>query len=307
MGELIFIDLRDMNAYIQIVCKKSQISNLTKESVIQVSGKVTKRKEANPKMVTGEIEVIASDIIILAKAETPPFVIKDNVDAKEEIRLKYRYLDLRRKPMQNNLILRNKLFKAIRDFLEKENFLEIETPILSKSTPEGARDFLVPTRNKNKFFALPQSPQIYKQLLMASGFEKYFQIAKVFRDEDLRADRQYEFTQLDLEMAFTDEEEIKNLIEKMMCSIFNKLNLPIKTPFQRMDYDVAMNDYGSDKPDLRFDNKLIDLKSAFLKNDFQVFKNANHIKGLVLKEVLTKQQIKDLENEAKKNGAKGLA
>ncbi|MCK5945970.1 MAG: hypothetical protein KAG04_01725 [Mycoplasmataceae bacterium] len=247
MGGMLFLDLRDRWGITQIIVKDFN-ETIMKESVIKVVGEVVKRKDVNDKNPTGEIEVVTSDVTILSVAKTPPFVIKDDAEAKEDLRLEYRYLDLRKPKMTSNLVLRHKVIKYIRDFLDKEGFIEIETPLLSKSTPEGARDFLVPTRNKKKFFALPQSPQLYKQMLMASGIEKYFQVARAFRDEDSRSDRQPEFTQLDIEASFTDEEQIISLIERMYKEVFGRLDIEIKIPFNRISYADSMEKYGNDKP-----------------------------------------------------------
>ncbi len=306
MGGVTFVDLRDRWGITQLVLRDSEVS-LSKESVIEVKGKVSKRQDKNENLPTGEIEIEVSELNILSKAEQLPFIVHDELDAKEDTRLHHRFLDLRRPVMQNKIITRYKINKAFRDFLDSKEFIEIETPILSKSTPEGARDFLVPTRDEGKFFALPQSPQLYKQLLMASGFEKYFQIARSFRDEDSRKDRQPEFTQLDMEVSFASEEDIKQLVEEMFVFVFNKLGHKVNAPFQRMDYDVAMNEYGSDKPDLRFDNKLLDVKKYFANTEFNVFKDVEAIKMIRIDEVLSSKQIKTLEEEAKKNGAKGMA
>ena len=306
MGELTFVDLRDRWGITQLVFK-GEVPSFTKESVLEVNGTVVERQDKNPSLPTGDIEINVSNVKVLSKAEQLPFIIHDELEAKEDTRLKHRYLDLRRPTMAKNIILRHKLNKAFRDFLDSEDFLEIETPILSKSTPEGARDFLVPTRKHGQFFALPQSPQLYKQLLMASGFEKYFQIARAFRDEDSRKDRQPEFTQLDIEMSYANEQDIQDLVERMIKFVFNKLGKEVQTPFMRMSFDEAMNRFGSDKPDLRFKNELIDAKESFANTEFNVFKSAESIKYVFIDKVLSKKQIKTLEEEAKKNGAKGLA
>ena len=247
MGGMLFLDLRDRWGITQIIVKDFK-ETIMKESALKIVGEVVKRKDTNEKNPTGEIEVVTSDITILAASKVPPFVVKDGVEAKEDLRLEYRYLDLRKPKMAKNLVLRHKVIKYARDFLDNEGFIEVETPLLSKSTPEGARDFLVPTRAKGKFFALPQSPQIYKQMLMASGIEKYFQVARAFRDEDARSDRQPEFTQLDIELSFTSEEEIISLIERMYKEILGKLGIEIKIPFNRISYKESMEKYGNDKP-----------------------------------------------------------
>jgi len=256
-GKIGFLHLRDRYGKTQIFLNKNlaqEFRSLNKEDIIQVSGEVKVRPESQVKGPgTGEIELSAKEIKILKEVSELPLDLSEDIESHEDTRLKYRYIDLRRENMQKNIILRHKLIKAIRDFLDEESFLEIETPVLSKSTPEGARDYIVPARNfKGKFFALPQSPQIYKQLLMVSGFDKYFQIARCFRDEDLRADRQPEFTQLDLEMSFIDEEDIYYLNEKLMKYVFKQvLGVDLKTPFPRMTYNEAMKKYGNDRPDLR--------------------------------------------------------
>ena len=255
-GKIGFISIRDRYGITQLVLGKDfvkQLESLRRESVIRVEGKVNKRPKPNKELKTGEIEVEVSKLEVLNEAEPLPLELDEGVKSTEETRLKYRYLDLRKEKMQNNLIMRHKVFKAMRDFFDKENFLEIETPILAKSTPEGARDYLVPSRvYPGKFFALPQSPQLFKQLCMVAGFDKYVQIVKCYRDEDLRADRQTEFTQLDVEMSFIDEEDIYSLIEHMFKYVFKEvLNVDVKIPFQRLTYEEAMKKYKTDKPDLR--------------------------------------------------------
>jgi len=262
-GGLIFVDMRDRSGIVQIVFDAAEMGEsfskaetLRNEFVIGIRGKVRARsaETVNPKMDTGEIEVVVSELRILNKAKTPPFYIQDGVDVDENVRLRYRYLDLRRAEMQKNIMLRHRVAKIMRDYLDDNGFLEIETPMLCRSTPEGARDFLVPSRlNPGEFYALPQSPQIFKQLLMVSGFEKYFQIVRCFRDEDLRADRQPEFTQLDIETSFLNQEDILTLMEGLVKNIFEKsLDVKIETPFLRMSWQEAMDRFGSDKPDLRF-------------------------------------------------------
>jgi len=284
-GGLIFIDLRDRYGVTQVVFDPKvnkevhkQAEHLRREDVIAVKGKVKQRKKGmeNPKLKTGKIEVFVNELEILNKAETPPLEINDRIEINEDMRLKYRYLDLRRPKIQKNIIARHKIVKVVRDFFDSEGFLEIETPILAKSTPEGARDYLVPSRiNPGKFYALPQSPQIFKQLFMIAGFDRYFQIAKCFRDEDLRADRQPEFTQIDVEMSFIDEEDIYATMEKLMKQIWKQiLNIDLKIPFLRLSYEEAMARYGSDKPDIRFGLELIDVTEIVKNSDFGVFKNA---------------------------------
>ncbi len=272
-----FIDLRDRTGFTQIfISKKDEstaklVDSFGNEFVLRVKGKVKKRPDPNPKIPTGKIEVTAEEIKVLNASEQTPFIVEEELKANEDTRLKYRYLDLRRQKMFSNLLLRHKIIKSMRDFFDEQGFLEIETPILSKSTPEGARDYLVPSRKtKGSFFALPQSPQIYKQLLMISGIDKYFQIAKCFRDEDLRGDRQPEFSQLDLEMSFVEEEDIYSLMEKLMQFVFKKaLNKELKIPFPRMTYSDAIKKYKSDKPDTR---KETNSENSFLwVTDFPLF------------------------------------
>ena len=288
LGGLIFIDLRDRSGIIQLVVNPdtncySIAETLKNEYVIKVTGKIVKRENANINLKTGEIEVIVNELEILNTAKEIPFSITDDTTALEDTRLKYRYLDIRRNPIKEKLIIRHKITMAVREFLNKEEFIEIETPVLCKSTPEGARDYLVPSRvNKNKFYALPQSPQIFKQLLMVGGMEKYFQIAKCFRDEDLRADRQPEFTQIDMEMSFVDEDDVMTLTENLIAYIFKKIkNIDITLPLNRMKYDDAINYYGSDKPDLRFDMKINDITDIFKNTEFTVFKTVIENNGLI--------------------------
>ncbi|MDP8229954.1 MAG: aspartate--tRNA ligase [Candidatus Gorgyraea atricola] len=259
-GKIIFVDIRDRSGFTQIVFfKNKKAEELRSEYVIAVKGKVQKRPKGtdNPKIVTGEVELGVEELEIINPSKTPPFELDEMTDISEEVRLKYRYIDLRRPEVQKRLFLRHKVCKSMRDFLDKDGFIEVETPILTKSTPEGARDFLVPSRlSLSKFFALPQSPQLFKQLLMVSGFEKYFQIAKCFRDEDLRADRQPEFTQLDMEMSFIDEDDLFNVAEKMFYHVFKEvLGIELKIPFPRISHKEAMEKYKTDKPDLRKDGK----------------------------------------------------
>lgn len=306
MGEISFIDLRDRWGITQLVFKNTEVS-FSKESVLKVTGIVVERQDKNLELPTGEIEIEVTNVEVLSQAQQLPFIIHDELEAKEDTRLTHRYLDLRRPVMINNLVIRHKLIKAIRDFLDSKDFLEIETPYLSKTTPEGARDFLVPTRKEGLFFALPQSPQLYKQLLMAGGVEKYFQIARCFRDEDSRKDRQPEFTQLDMELSFVSEEDIKKLVEEMYQFVFKKMGLEITIPFKRMDYDFSMEKYGNDKPDLRYGFEIQDVKASFANTDFNAFKSASDIRAIHIPNIVDKKQIKDLEEIAKKNGAKGLA
>ena len=281
LGGLIFIDLRDRYGVTQIVFTETDATiheraeQLRAEYVIGIKGTVIARGEENinPKLVTGEVEIEVSDLVIYSEALTPPFEIKDGITTNEEVRLKHRYLDLRRPEVQHKLFMRSKAYQIIRSFYHEQQFVEVETPVLMKSTPEGARDYLVPSRvNPGKFFALPQSPQTYKQLLMTSGFDRYFQITKCFRDEDLRADRQPEFTQIDVEMSFVDEDHIYGIHEALMSRIFKEtIGVDLATPFPRMSYDQAMSTYGSDKPDLRFGCEFVDFSEIVAKAEFKVF------------------------------------
>ena len=322
LGGLIFIDLRDRSGIVQLLFRPEneklhkEAHSLDREDVILVRGRVIKRspKNVNPKIPTGEIEVLVSELEVLNKSKTPPFEIEDEECAQELTRLEYRYLDLRRPVIQRNLKLRHQVFLDIRNFLSERGFLEIETPMLTKSTPEGARDYLVPSRTFiGKFFALPQSPQLFKQLLMISGLERYFQIARCFRDEDLRADRQPEFTQLDLEMSFVGEEELFKLIEELMQFIFRKnLNIELETPFPRLSYAEALEKYGSDKPDLRFGMELVDLSEAVRDCGFEIFaeavKGGGVVKGINAKGCgsYPRSTLAELEKLAVHLDAKGL-
>ena len=287
LGGVCFIDLRDRLGIVQLVAREGKCyeiaSQLKSESVIKVVGVVSERESKNKNIPTGDIEVELSDIEVLNSCKDLPFEISDDTTALEDTRLKYRYLDIRRRTVTNNLVTRHKITMAIRNFLDKENFLEVETPVLCKSTPEGARDYLVPSRvNKGKFYALPQSPQIFKQLLMVGGIERYFQIAKCFRDEDLRSDRQPEFTQVDLEMSFVDQEDVMSLTERLVAHVFKEIRgIDIKLPLMRMKYDVAMDKYGSDKPDLRFGLEIQDITEVFKNTEFSMFKNVIENKGIV--------------------------
>lgn len=280
LGGVCFIDLRDRNGIVQLVAREGEVydiaSSLKSESVLKVNGVVMERESKNPNMETGDIEVELSSIEVLNSSNDLPFEITDDTTALEDTRLKYRYLDIRRNPIKNNLITRHKIMMAVRKFLDHEDFIEVETPVLCKSTPEGARDYLVPSRvSKGKFYALPQSPQLFKQLLMVGGMERYFQIAKCFRDEDLRSDRQPEFTQVDLEMSFVSEDDVMSLTEKLIAAIFKEVKgIDITLPLRRMKYDDAIRYYGSDKPDLRFDMKIHDVQDIFQATDFGVFQNA---------------------------------
>ena len=321
LGGLIFIDLRDRSGIIQLVIKPENscynlAETLKNEYVIKVVGKITERESKNLNLATGEIEVIIDNLEILNTSIDIPFSITDDTTALEDTRLKYRYLDLRRSELQNKMIMRHKITFAIREYLNKLDFLEIETPILCKSTPEGARDYLVPSRIFNgKFYALPQSPQIFKQLLMVGGMERYFQIAKCFRDEDLRADRQPEFTQVDMEMSFVDENDVMTTVEGLIAHVFKEIkNINIELPLKRMKYDDAINYYGSDKPDLRFDMKINDITDIFKDTEFTIFKdnisNGGIINCLVVKNSADKFSRKDLDKLTdfiKTYNAKGLA
>ncbi len=299
MGNFNFVDLRDRTGIVQLIFKTK--IDFTKESVIKIEGILKLRKSPNKEIPTGMYEVEVEDYKILSKSKEIPFEIKDNLNAKEDTRLQYRFLDLRRPKMFQNLLLRHQVIKAARDWFHNNGFLEIETPILSKSTPEGARDYLVPTRHEGKFFALPQSPQLYKQLLMISGIERYFQVSRAFRDEDMRKDRQPEFTQLDIEMSFITEETLFTLMEQLFSSIMEVVNIKIKTPFLRMKYNDAINLYGSDKPDLRYGYQLKDLNEYFKNTSCDLFKNVESIKCLIFDQELANSNIKILEEIALKN------
>lgn len=303
MGQISFIDLRDRTGIVQIIFPDK--IDFTKESVLKVIGTVVKRKSPNPNIPTGNYEVNITSYEILSKSNELPFEIRDDLNAKEDTRLKYRYLDLRRPKMYSNLILRNEVLKAARNFLNENGFIEVETPNLSKATPEGARDFLVPTRIDGKFFALPQSPQLYKQLLMISGFERYFQVARAFRDEDMRKDRQPEFTQLDIEMSFIDEEELFSVMENLWVDIMKVINYKLNTPFERMSFRYAMENYGCDKPDLRFDLKLLDVSNIFKNTKAEIFKKES-VKMLKFDHSISLKELKILEETAMKNNAEKM-
>lgn len=324
LGGLIFVDLRDRSGIVQVVFNPERkeafkkADEIRSEYVIAVKGKVCRRPEenVNVKIPTGYIEVIGEELDILSKAKTPPFPIEDNIKVDEIVRLKYRYLDLRRPSMQYNMIFRSKINKAIRDFLDENGFVEVETPILTKSTPEGARDYLVPSRlNPGKFYALPQSPQLFKQILMVAGMERYYQIARCFRDEDLRADRQPEFTQLDMEMSFVDVDDMISLNEKLIKYVVEKVTgIKVEIPFTRMTYEQAMEKYGSDKPDTRFGMEMVDISNIVGSSSFKVFsdaiKNGGRVKGINIKnggKAFSRRQIDELIEKAKEFGAKGLA
>lgn len=316
-GQLVFIDLRDRSGICQLVFDESMseaLKDVRNEYVLSVSGTVLQRKDANPDLKTGEIEVKVEKFEIINIAKTTPLIIADETDALEDTRLQYRYLDLRRPVMQNKLIMRHKITRSMREYLDNNDFIEIETPMLGKSTPEGARDYLVPSRvHPGSFYALPQSPQLYKQLLMIAGFERYYQFARCFRDEDLRADRQTDFTQVDIETSFLSEVEIQTMMEEMMVKLMKEVKgIDIQAPFLRLSYEEAMNRYGSDKPDNRFGYELQDITEIFKNSEFKVFKdcidNGGVIKTIVIDNFssITRKEIDKYTELAKKNGAKGL-
>lgn len=323
-GGLIFIDLRDRSGIVQVVVDPDHAGEdfakaeaIRSEYVIKVHGVVRLRSEEtiNPNLATGEVEVVAKELEVLNSAKTPPFYIQDGIDVDENLRLKYRYLDLRRPEMQRNLMLRHKVTKLMRDYMDNHDFCEIETPMLTKSTPEGARDYLVPSRvNPGKFYALPQSPQIFKQLLMVAGMERYFQIVRCFRDEDLRADRQPEFTQLDIEMSFVDADDIMDMTEGLIRHVFKgALGVDLPEKFQRMTWDEAIDKYGSDKPDLRFGMELINMTEAVKGSEFKVFNDIID-KGGIVKAInvkgdagIPRRELDGLVNFVAIYGAKGLA
>lgn len=317
-GALVFIDLRDRYGITQLVFNEdiaTQISDVRNEYVLQVKGTVVERKDKNPKLATGEIEVVVREVKIVNTAITTPMIIADETDALEDTRLKYRYLDLRRPVLQKNLILRNRITLLVRNYLAKYGFTEVETPILCRSTPEGARDYLVPSRiSKGQFYALPQSPQLYKQLLMVGGMDRYFQIARCFRDEDLRADRQPEFSQIDIEMSFVDEEDIWSMTEGLMKEIFKDIKEIDLPEFKRIPYDTCMEKYGSDKPDLRFDMPLYNVSEVFANTEFKVFENCLNEGGIIQAmnvkngaDKFSRKQLDKLQDYVKVYGAKALA
>jgi aspartyl-tRNA synthetase len=323
-GGLIFVDLRDRGGITQVVFNPETSGDahklahdLRSEFVLAVTGKVAPRpgNTVNPKLPTGEIEVLVNDLSVLNQAKTPPFMIEDETDVAETLRLKYRYLDLRRPSLQKVLITRHKITQTVRRFLDSNSFIDIETPFLTKSTPEGARDYLVPSRvNPGMFYALPQSPQLFKQILMVAGFERYYQIVKCFRDEDLRADRQPEFTQIDLEMSFVEEDDVMSLMEELLAEVFKAVKgVELSRPFPRLPYHEAMDRYGSDKPDTRFGLELKDISDIAKSSDFKVFLQAvelgGQVKGFAAPGMagLSRKEVDDLTNEAKVFGAKGLA
>lgn len=323
-GGIIFVDLRDRSGILQVIFEEAncgeesfaKAEKLRSEFVVAITGEVAKRGGAvNENLATGDIEVIAKDIRILAEADTPPFPIEENSKTKEDLRLKYRYLDLRRPDLQKNIMMRSKVTTMVRSFMADEGFIEIETPTLCKSTPEGARDYLVPSRiHPGEFYALPQSPQIYKQLLMCSGYDRYFQIARCYRDEDLRADRQPEFTQIDMELSFVDVDDVIDVNERLLAKLFKEvIGVDVQLPIQRMTYKEAMERFGSDKPDLRFGMELCDVTDVVKDCEFVVFKNAIEAGGSVRginaegQGAMPRKKIDALVDFAKGYGAKGLA
>ncbi len=313
LGSIVFIDLRDRSGIIQVTVGEGvEIPDVRNEYVISVTGKVSLKEKANPNLKTGAIEILASKVEIINTAKTTPLIIADETDALEDTRLKYRYLDLRRPIMQKYQDIRHQIKMAAHEYLSKEHFIEVETPILTLSTPEGARDYLVPSRvHHGKFYALPQSPQIFKQLLMIGGFERYYQIARCFRDEDLRADRQPDFTQIDIETSFLDQDQFLTMMEGLIKDIFKRtINYDVKLPLRRLSYKEAMDNYGSDKPDTRFDIKLHDVKSIFANSEFGGFKDVEAIKSIVVPgvaDITSRKVIDELTLEAKKFGLGGLS
>ncbi|EGG33059.1 aspartate--tRNA ligase [Lactobacillus iners] len=323
LGKLIFIDLRDREGIVQVVVNQDSgdalmdvAQKLGNEYVVEVQGKVVRRSNVNKEIKTGEVEINATNIVVLNESKNPPFEIKDDVTAAEQTRLKYRYLDLRRPSLQHSIILRSKILHAIHDYFDQEGFVYIETPTLGKSTPEGARDYLVPSRvYPGSFYALPQSPQLFKQLLMGAGFDKYYQIARCYRDEDLRGDRQPEFTQVDLETSFLDEKGVQTYTEGLLKKVMKDvMGIDIVTPIKRITWDEAMNKYGSDKPDIRYDMHLHDLSEIFKDSEFKVFadtlSNGGVIKGIAVKdgaEAYSRKKIEEKQEYIKRYHAKGIA
>ncbi|MCX7737355.1 MAG: aspartate--tRNA ligase [Candidatus Kapabacteria bacterium] len=322
MGGLIFIDLRDRYGITQLVIEPNNYPNLAEKSkelkseyVIWAKGTVRKRENPNPRIPTGLIEILLNDFSIINRSELPPFEIKDDLETSEELRLKYRYLDLRRHSLQKNFLIRHKLYQVVHSFFDSQSFIEVETPVLMKSTPEGARDFLVPSRiNKGRFYALPQSPQIFKQILMISGFDRYVQIVKCFRDEDLRSDRQPEFTQIDVEMSFIDREDIFKLVEGLFKRVWKDiLDIEISIPFPRLSYNETMTRFGSDKPDTRFQMEIVTITDIVKNSNFKVFSDtisSGGVVGLINAKGcsdFSRKKLDELAEFAKKYGAKGLA
>ena len=313
LGSILFVDLRDRSGLIQVTINEGvEVPDIRNEYILQVHGKVALRSNPNPNLPTGKIEIIADKVVLVNSAKTTPLIIADETDALEDTRLKYRYLDLRRPIMQHYQDIRHNIKMAVHNYLSKERFIEVETPILTLSTPEGARDYLVPSRvHHGKFYALPQSPQIFKQLLMIGGFERYYQIARCFRDEDLRADRQPDFTQIDIETSFLDQNQFLTMMEGLIKEIFKKtINYDVELPLRRLTYREAMENYGSDKPDTRFDIKLHDAKDIFAKSEFGGFTSAEAIKAIKVDGVAhdtSRKVIDSLTLEAKKFGLGGLS
>lgn len=324
LGGIVFVEVRDRTGIIQLVADPSKnpqahaaLSGLRNEDVVSVTGPITERpvETRNPKLATGDIEIYPDVVEILNRSKTPPFPMDEDADSVDEFtRLKYRYLDLRRPSMSKNLVLRHQIMQTVRGYLNDRRFLEVETPILIKTTPEGARDYLVPSRvHPGKAFALPQSPQIFKQLLMVGGFERYYQVARCFRDEDLRADRQPEFTQLDVEMSFIEQDDVLSLMEGLLVEVFKVAGITIQAPFHRITWKEAMDKYGSDKPDLRFGLEFVDLTDAFANSEFGAFRkpvdDGGVVKALLVKGAssYSRKELDDLQVEAKRYGAKGLA
>ena len=316
-GGLIFIDLRDRTGLLQLVFRPEEApeahagaGGLRAEDVISVSGELVRRDESavNPELPTGEFELVAAELTQLADAETPPFQIDEDDPVGEELRLRYRYLDLRKEPMRDNIVLRHAVVKEIRDFLSDEGYLEVETPIMTRSTPEGARDFLVPSRlSLGSWYALPQSPQLFKQMLMIAGYERYFQIARCFRDEDFRADRQPEFTQLDMELAFVEEEDVYDVVDRLFQRVLALVGIEVSLPLDRITYDDAMLRYGSDRPDRRLGLEIVDVTEAFRSSEFNVFSSAPVIRALKATGEFPRSRLDTLTESAKSLGAKGLA
>lgn len=319
LGGMTFIDMRDRYGITQLVFDENQnpelcekADDLGREFVIKVSGKVLERSNKNKKIATGDIEIIVSELGVLSKSELPPFTIENESDGGDELRMKYRYLDLRRNPLRKNIELRHQIAREVRNYLDSQKFIEIETPVLIKSTPEGARDFVVPSRmNQGEFYALPQSPQVFKQLLMISGFDRYYQIVKCFRDEDLRADRQPEFTQIDCEMSFVEQEDILSTFESMTKHLFKQVKqVEFDYKFLQMPYNQALSEYGTDKPDIRFEMKIYDLTNIAKGKDFQIFNNAEYIGGICVDACAeySRKQLDKLTEFVRKPqiGAKGL-
>ncbi|NOZ46179.1 MAG: aspartate--tRNA ligase [Chlorobi bacterium] len=319
LGGMTFIDLRDRYGITQLVFDENQNAELCqkadklgREFVIKIKGKIIERSNKNPNIPTGDIEIIVSELTVLNNSEIPPFTIEDETDGGDELRMKFRYLDLRRNPVKENLLLRHKIVKEVRNYLDSQNFIEVETPVLIKSTPEGARDFVVPSRmNSGEFYALPQSPQVFKQLLMISGFDRYYQIVKCFRDEDLRADRQPEFTQIDCEMSFVEQEDILSTFEGLIKDLLKKTKaIDVKDAFPKISYDEAMSSYGNDKPDIRFGMKIKELTTIVQNKDFQVFNKVRYVGGICAKGCASysRKQLDALTKFVQKPqiGAKGL-